>query len=249
MKNKVINITILVLLAVFILFRVNTALNQMNSDDQQPSQSIEEFPTVFTGVMPCADCPGIESTVLIEEESFTEWSHYQDRGDNLYQVDGNWSFSGDTLKLYRVEGELHKAFLYSKDQLQLLDRDLQSISSELEDQYSLTRSPEEESIRSRHAELRRNGINFLASGNEPFWSVHVNFESDLIYKTPEEEQTFSFSDVTESKEEDQTLYSNETLQLNVSSGYCRDSMSGFLFTHKVTLQINSRELSGCGRYL
>ncbi len=249
MSNKVVNITILVLLALFILFRVNTALKQMNSEDQQTSASIEDLPAVFSGVMPCADCPGIESTLVLKENSFEEWSHYLDQSNNLYQVDGTWTLSNDTLKLYRMEGELHKAFIYSREQIKLLDRDLHSINGDLEEHYKLDRSQEEESIRSRHSELREEGIDFLASGNEPFWSIHANFDDQLLYRTPESEKSFPFNQFEETVEDMKTIYSGDEMQFTISPEYCRDTMSGFLFTHRVEVQTNGQNLTGCGRYL
>ena len=239
----------MVLLTVFILFRINTALKQMSSDDKQVSQSIENLPAVFTDVLPCADCPGIESTLVLNENSFEEFSHYRNRGNNLYQVDGTWTLTGDTLKLYRVEGELHKAFLYSRDQIKLLDQDLQPITGDLEEYYTLDRSQEQESIRSQHSELREDGVDFLANGNEPFWSVHINFDGQLLYKTPGSEKPYPFSEFEEIVENQNTIYNADEMRITITPEYCRDSMSGFLFTHRVEIQTNGQNMTGCGRYL
>ena len=249
MNNKFINITILVLLTVFILFRINTALNQMNSDDEQVSQSIEDLPAVFSGVLPCADCPGIETVIVLNETGFEELSHYQERESNLYQAEGTWSLSGDTLKLYRSEDELYKAFIFSREQIKQLDQDLQPITGVLEENYVLDRSQEQESIRSRHSELQDEGINFLASGNEPFWSVHINFDGQLLYKTPGSETPYPFSEFEEIVENQSTIYSADKMQFTITAGYCRDTMSGFLFTHRVEIQTNGQNMTGCGRYL
>lgn len=247
MKNKIINITILVLLAIFILFRVNTALNQMNKGEEEPQ--IKNFPVVYSGITPCADCPGIDYTLVLEEERFIEWSHYIDRGENLFRQEGTWTLESDTLKLFRPEGDLHKGYLYDEQNLSMLDRDLQKISGDLEENYRITRSPEEESIRSRHAELRNEGVDFLASGNEPFWSVHLDFENELVFRTPETEESFPISIFTEETTDETTTYQNDELSISYTPAFCRDSMSGFLFTHKVTVNIEDRTLNGCGKYL
>jgi len=249
LNNKFINITILVLLTVFILFRINTALNQMNSDDEQVSQSIEDLPAVFSGVLPCADCPGIETVIVLNETGFEELSHYQERGNNLFQEEGTWSLSGDTLKLYRSEDELYKAFIFSRDQIKLMDQDLQPITGELEDYYTFDRSQEQESIRRSHSELREDGVDFLASGNEPFWSVHINFDGQLLYKTPGSETPYPFSEFEEIVENQNTIYNADEMRITITPEYCRDSMSGFLFTHRVEIQTNGQNMTGCGRYL
>ncbi|WP_069130907.1 copper resistance protein NlpE N-terminal domain-containing protein [Rhodohalobacter halophilus] len=247
MKNKIINITILVLLAVFILIRVHTALNQMNKGEE--TKLIEEFPVVYSGVIPCADCPGIDYTLVLEENRFTEWSHYIDRGNDLFRQEGNWTIHRDTLKLFRTEDDIHKAFLFSEDELTMLDRDLQLISGELEDSYRLSRSREEESIRKHHSELRKRGVDFLASGNEPFWSARIDHEEQITFSTPELEKHYPISSFTEEIQDETKTYSGEEFSLTYTPGFCRDSMSGFLFTHHVTVNYTDRTLTGCGKYL
>ena len=221
----------------------------MNSDDEQVSQSIEDLPAVFSGVLPCADCPGIETVIVLNETGFEELSHYQERESNLYQAEGTWSLSGDTLKLYRSEDELYKAFIFSREQIKQLDQDLQPITGVLEENYVLDRSQEQESIRSRHSELQDEGINFLASGNEHFWLVHINFDGQLLYKTPGSETPYPFSEFEEIVENQSTIYSADKMQITITAGYCRDTMSGFLFTHRVEIQTNGQNMTGCGRYL
>jgi len=248
-NNKVINITILVLLALFILFRVHTALNQMNKSESASEHQFDDFPVVFTGVTPCADCPGIDYTLVLEENRFTELSHYIDRGENLFRNEGTWTINSDTLKLFLTEEDIHKAFLFGDDSLTMLDRDLQKITGELEDNYTMDRAPEEESIRSNHSKLRDDGINFLASGNEPFWNVQIDFDESLTFKTPESETTFPISDFSEQLEEEQVTYQSDEFQISYSPGFCRDSMSGFLFTHIVTVQYDEQTYEGCGKTL
>ncbi len=239
------------MLAIFIAFRVNVALKHMNGE--APQQQIEELPAVFSGIMPCADCPGIEYTLFLQEYRFTELSYYQDRGDDLFDVRGTWELRNDTLRLYRQEGEIHKAFLYSRESLELLDRDLQRFSNDFEDAYQLTRAHEKESIQKNHDEHRKLGVDFLASGNEPFWHIRADLQGMLYYRTPESEIDFSSFDVDDETSRD-IVYRGEnehgTIQVSITPGYCRDSMSGFLFTHRVTVNTpENRTVNGCGRFL
>jgi uncharacterized membrane protein len=239
------------MLAIFIAFRVNVALKHMNSDP--PQQQIEDLPAVFTGVMPCADCPGIEYTLSLRENRFTELSYYLERGEELFEIRGNWELRNDTLKLFRDEGELHKAFLYSRESIELIDRDLQRIVSDFEDSYQITRAQEKESIQKNHDEHRSLGIDFLASGNEPFWHLRADLQGTLYFRTPETEIDFPSFEIEDEAGRDIIYRSEndtETIQVTITPGYCRDSMSGFLFTHRVTVETpDNRSVSGCGRFL
>lgn len=241
----------MLILAVFILFRINIALNQIKSEVQSPQ--LENLPAVFTGVMPCTDCPGIEYTLVLDENRFTEWSYYQERDDELYEVRGHWSLGNDTLKLYRDESEIHKTYLFSRDQIDMLDRDMQLITGENKEEYSFDRSPEEESIRQQHNELKSLGVEFVAGGNEPFWSIRINRDSLTTYRTPVDEISFPSYKMDE-LDNLRAMYRAEEddkrIEISVSPGYCRDSMSGVLFTHRVSVQLNEQQtMRGCGRYL
>lgn len=218
------------------------------SKSEENSQ-IENFPVVYSGVIPCADCPGIDYTLVLEENHFTEWSHYIDRSQNLFHQEGTWTLKSDTLKLYTPQGDINKTFLYDEQNLSMLDHNLQKINGELEGNYQLTRSPEEESIRSHHAELRNEGVDFIASGNEPFWNVQIYSNDKLIYKTPETERSFPISELSKEVNDETTTYRSDEFNLTYTPGFCRDSMSGFLFTHVITLNFAGRTLEGCGKNL
>lgn len=250
MNNKIINITILALLVLFISFRLTTACGEMDNREQvRESDPIEELPAVFTGMMPCADCPGIEMHLLIDEDGFTELSWYRDRSPEPFKTEGTWVLNSDTLSLYSSENELLKSYLFDGETVKLLDRNLQQVTGELSEMYILEKSPEEMSIRRRHDELRtEEGVRFLASGNEPFWNIRIDETDSLHYRTPETEWS------APSENEDSIIWRAEshtgTLVMTATQSWCRDTMSGFLFTHKVTVQAEELgELRGCGRFL
>lgn len=254
MNNKIINITIVSLLVLFISFRLTTACGEMNNRDQvQESDPIEELPAVFTGMLPCADCPGIEMHLLIEEEGYTELSWYRDRSPDPFMTEGNWALKNDTLSLYIDNNELLKVYLYDGETITLLDHNRQQVTGELSDMYTLEKSPEEMSIRRRHDELRtEEGVRFLASGNEPFWNIRIDETDSLHYRTPETE--WSAPSESTSENEDSIIWRAEsqpgTLVMTATQSWCRDTMSGFLFTHTVTVQAEELgELRGCGRFL
>lgn len=248
MGNKTVNIIIVVLLVLFISFRLSVACDELNRDRTPPadlseSEQIDNLPLSFTGTVPCDGCPDTEVHLHIEEDCFEllEW----DLSDDLPSEPkkGHWVLSGDTLTIYSTELEPHAQFLFSEDRVNPIDR------------YNGTRlylNADESSIRKRHAELREEGVDFLASGNEPFWNVQIRFGRSVTVRTPEDEWQ---AGRPQSEENDYlTFYrasdGSTDFEISIAEDFCRDSMSGFLFTHTVTLKIgDGTEMRGCGRFL
>jgi len=259
MNNKLLNILILLLLALFMSFRLFTACNQMEADmepQSEQSDPIDSLPSGYTGLIPCADCPGIEVYLLLEENNrFTELNWYRDRNPEPFVTDGTWHLRADTLTIYNSDLERLKTYLYGGDMITMLDGSMQRITGELSDVYVLERSQEQTSIRRQHRQLgQEQNIHFLASGNEPFWSIRVDFEDTLHYITPESEWGFPASRQNTDEEISiwTVLHENTTLTVTAEKSWCRDTMSGFLFTHEVQVEFDSdkeTEHRGCGRFL
>lgn len=251
--NKILNISLLLLLVIFISFRVTTACSEIERAGQNTPFS--DLPRTYTGTLPCADCPGNLYHFQIMEDSFIELSWYLDLDSGPAEETGSWDFRGDTLFAYRDQDqnkeEPYKVFLYEDDQLTLLDSDRQRITGDLAGQYILYRMESEESIRSRYAEFKEEGIDFIASGNEPFWSVRTDFEGSLLYITPED--TISASAPAVKEYTNAVTITAETgsdsVTVEAEKTYCMDTMSGFLFTHTVTAEVNGKTITGCGMYL
>jgi len=242
MNNKIVNITILLLIVLFISFRVSTACSEMNKTEQvRSSDPIENLPVTYSGVTPCADCPGIEYYLLIEEDGFKELKWYRDRSPEPFEQRGEWVLQGDTLTIYDENNEPLNRFLYNEDQLMMLSRQGEQITGELAEMHVIERSQGE-------------GVHFLASGNEPFWNIQINVDQEIRYRTPETEQFAPMPKQLTDADRENFEFSAElelaTLNVTVKKEYCRDTMSGFLFTHAVTIQLNGdREMKGCGRFL
>lgn len=98
---------------------------------------------VFTGTVPCADCPGIDTTLgLNADGSFTLREVYQDRGGQGQATDGTWTAEdgGKRIRLdpngKQLDDRLYR--IVSSDELEMLDSDGNAPDSDLD--YSLRRS-------------------------------------------------------------------------------------------------------------
>jgi|GEM_PF-780665 len=250
-------IIIVICLIGFISFRLYIAFNagsfSAGSDNKQESFDFPTgLPAVYTGTLPCASCPGINTHLLIDSTGFREVSEYIDEDGGPVATFGTWETSGTDSLFLNSDNERYKTYLIENDSLRMLDQSGNRIEGDLAENYLLTYSEMENQIRKRHAEFRADGYTFIASGNEPFWSVQVTNKEYVIYQTPQMRKSGSLEqrrfDVSSGTLE--ALFgSGETLQLSITDEFCRDSMSGFLFSRTVTLQYEGRVERGCGRFL
>ncbi|MEX0904588.1 MAG: copper resistance protein NlpE N-terminal domain-containing protein [Balneolaceae bacterium] len=248
--NKIINILLLLLLVIFISFRVTTACGELQKDEKA-EPAIPGLPKTYSGTLPCADCPGTGYFFQVQKDSFTELSWDTGRNPDPFEKTGSWELHGDTLFALQ-DGEFYKSFLYREHELVLLTTEQQQVTGDSAGYYRLERIMSEESIRARYAEFREEGIDFIASGNEPFWSVRINTEISLLYITPGDSIRAASPQVQET--DSSAIYTadtgSQTITLHAEEKYCVDSMSGFLFTHTVTAETGDPELlHGCGIYL
>jgi uncharacterized membrane protein len=249
--NKFANIAILVLLGIFISFRINVACNQLAQENEVITDADTELPALFTGVLPCASCPGIQYLLILKKDSFEEVSLYIDRNPGEFTETGTWNINRDTLRISDDSGRLLKSFLYRENELLLLDREENQAGSEHRDSYRLTRSPEFRSIYEQHQRLKEeDGIRLIASGNEPFWGIRIDNENELLFQAPDSSFTITVNKPAE--DGGLLIYQSEhdfgEFHLHIEKGVCLDSMSGYPFTHTVSLTLAGQSLNGCALF-
>lgn len=98
------------------------------------------------------------------------------------------------------------------------------------------------------------GADFMAKGNEPFWSLELSEEKGMRFKTPDgtEVRTPPVSpqrlmDVAASSYRYQEQ--DKALTVIIYDQECRDDMSGEKFSKKVEVIINEQRYTGCGTWL
>jgi uncharacterized lipoprotein YbaY/heat shock protein HslJ/uncharacterized lipoprotein NlpE involved in copper resistance len=106
------------------------------------------LPATFSGVTPCADCPGIEETLTLRSDGlFLLRRIYQDKSVNPFVEHGRWTVEGNKLTLRNASG----AQYYEKignDSLRKLDTSGNPIDTTAN--IDLTRTPQVEPISEAH---------------------------------------------------------------------------------------------------
>lgn len=121
------------------------AVSQAARQAPQP-EPLEAIPAAFSGTLPCADCPGIDTQLhLLPDGVFFLRQKYQDRENGVVDDIGRYMISSDRnqLSLHGEHGEREaplRFVIQGSDALRMLDRDGGHIESELN--YTLAREPQ-----------------------------------------------------------------------------------------------------------
>lgn len=103
---------------------------------------IKAFAGTYAGMLPCADCPGIDTTIAFTPEgTYTLSEAYQDADASSFLSKGSWSLRGDGKAVLldpEDKDEYDRSFtIVSPTELRALDRQGKPIEGTVE--YSLKR--------------------------------------------------------------------------------------------------------------
>jgi uncharacterized membrane protein/membrane-bound inhibitor of C-type lysozyme len=104
-----------------------------------------------------------------------------------------------------------------------------------------------------HAKL--NGVDFRALGNEPGWYMEISNKRDILLVTDYGQRTYRFPSSTIKSEPHSrmAIYSGSSddslIEVIIKGDPCRDSMSGEEFSATVSVVVDNRRYTGCGKAL
>lgn len=117
--NKFVNIAILVLLGVFISFRINVACNELskNKSSGDTFSALIDIPSTYHGTFNCTTCPETHIELSLNHDIYSETRQFSTRDFMPYTGMGKWQISGDTLTTYKDSGLTNLTFLIRPDSL------------------------------------------------------------------------------------------------------------------------------------
>lgn len=140
--------------ALLLLFLVSSCKEAIDSNVAAEAEAFGEMlPTadnsktsldwngVYKGVLPCADCDGIETTLTLNaDETYVITTLYIGKSDSVYNVSGTftWDETGNKIKLSGVTSAPGE-YQVGEGRLFQLDMDGQRISGDLADLYILAK--------------------------------------------------------------------------------------------------------------
>ncbi len=249
---------VLVFLSVILLLGGCKSSSQLYSDKQEVE--LKKFAGLWYGELPCADCESISYQLNINtDNTFSEHLIYNGKSKTPFVDEGSWELSsGNILKIKGKNSE--RMFLFSDNNLIMLDREGKQIASSFKDKYILSREKLEQDI-SLSGKLLEEGIDFIARGNEPFWSLNIDFDKAMRFTSLTEIAEFNTPAVEGVKAQDadvtryHAIVESGEMDVTIIADSCIDSMSGEKFSHTVFVRIKRgndkdfKEFKGCGKYL
>lgn len=131
--------------------------------DGHTSRNSLDWAGTYSGVLPCADCPGIETVLTLNSDgTYERTSRYIDEAVAPQTASGifTWGATGNTIAL-DTEGDVQEQYQVGENQLFRLDRNGNRITSELAAHYVLRKhvhDPAIEDKRWKLVELRGNPV-------------------------------------------------------------------------------------------
>jgi heat shock protein HslJ/uncharacterized membrane protein len=251
----------LLLMAVSVGLAMTVAILPVNS------QIPEGLAGKYGGYLPCADCPGIEYTLaLYRNGNYSESLFYTDRSVQAFVRSGAFTIDGEVVILDK-RGAGMKFFARHPRGLLMLDTNRNIITGDLSDRYILSRkvqyggAMQSTDTLMRMQEKMKQGIDFYASGSEPSWSLDIDFDKFMRFKSLTALPDLNTPAGKEAKAQDAdvTSYRARTedgmLIVTIFKGPCEDTLSGETFPLKVrvdakyTADTDYMQFEGCGRYM
>ena len=236
----------------------------MSQENQTLARSIQGK---YSGEIPCADCNAILYNLqLFPDLMYRSELVYRGKSDEKYISSGKYSVLQN--KVLKLENAPH-AMNYLKvrgDELLVLDKHGLVISGDLADLYILKPANHKQTMENKEGtpnfliDKFQRGIDFYASGNEPFWNLEMDFEGQIHFNTlngidfkcpPVEpvkvvdEEVMRYRAVTESGE----------ILIQITAGPCADTMADTSFDNTVTIDFKTAKetdftnFTGCGDYV
>ncbi len=218
------------------------------AEDSLASSPDDSLPLgAYQGIFPCKDCDGVQQTILFNaDKTFREEQMTWSKNEAPKLSEGYWQIKNDKIELIQKNKPVIN-FVKKRDTL--LAVEINGIPISNSSNYVLTKR--KLAINNPVWEKKKlEGIDFAAIGNEPFWSLDIDFKKSISFKLADWKKPVITAIVKPIMSKDSTIYklkSDTTLwTIIVYSQFCSDGMSDYLYQNKVNVKFNGILYKGCG---
>ncbi|MGN6214204.1 copper resistance protein NlpE N-terminal domain-containing protein [Parafilimonas sp.] len=143
MKNALIAVIIIICAACLYGCKSSSKATQNNNIPATGDNSMNalDWDGIYRGVLPCADCPGIETIIYLNRDlTYHIKTRYLSKPDNLQEDSGKfvWNNAGNTITLQGLSGRPSNYFV-GENTLTQLDMGGNKITGVLADKYILSK--------------------------------------------------------------------------------------------------------------
>lgn len=207
----------------------------------------EIYPLAYQGIFPCSGCEGIQQTILFNRDhTFAEEHVRMQKDPKPKKSFGNWVIKNNRIELTEendreITLELRGDTLYTVSIHDIIIKDPEKYK--LEKKKLAIENPV-------WIKKKSEGIDFVATGNEPFWSLEIRNGKDLTFKLADWEAPVVAPLESFNKTVDSTVYNLQThdkkWSVVIYSQFCSDGMSPLLYQYKVNILYDGTHYKGCG---
>lgn len=244
---------------IWILVLISVLLGACNNRDSTRTNNITPehlAGQTYSGIIPCADCEGILYELSLHgDQRFRERSVYIGESNRPFMDTGSYTIQDDTLLVLEGENKKPASFVIEDSVLVMLDQKGERITGSLAGRYVLDRErPSNSRKQKQWSDLRGQGVDFRATGNEPFWNIQIDFDKEMRFSVLDGDSIWM--PVPEMRQD--TASSARLLKVEAESGAvnvalyptgCMDTMSGEVFSHRVVVETGKKTFYGCGNYI
>jgi heat shock protein HslJ/uncharacterized lipoprotein NlpE involved in copper resistance len=224
-----------------------TACAPATEKSKQQTLTFAKVIGLYTGTIPCADCEGIYTRLeFIDSVTYIKESNYLGKSSRSFYDMGQWSIVNDSVISLTAQGNTQR-YWHDGYYLTMLDAEGKRIEGMLANNYKLTKGEPEG--KPDYAEQVRAGVDFVASGNEPFWNLELDFDKDLYFNTLEGDSIRTAMPTL--ADSDGTTFirikpGKDSVVIALASTGCVNSMSGAYSHFFVSVRKSEMEYTGCG---
>lgn len=143
MKNPIINAALIVFSALsFTACNTMKAPTEPVAEASQQAENSTDYDGIYRGILPCADCEGIKTTIYINRDStFKITENYLGKSENAVETSGtySWTKMGNAIVLISPNSSEKRRFSVAEKTLTQLDQSGNKITGNLASSYILSK--------------------------------------------------------------------------------------------------------------
>jgi len=143
--------TIILLCAISLFMGFNACKSKNSASEENPisiatlhsAQNSLDWAGSYMGVVPCADCPGIETRITLNKDgTYTMIRRYIDKDANAFETKGTfqWNEAGNAVILTDLRDKIITNYAVGENKLTQLDADGKVLSGNLANNYILAKA-------------------------------------------------------------------------------------------------------------
>jgi heat shock protein HslJ/uncharacterized lipoprotein NlpE involved in copper resistance len=179
MKNK--SLLLLALLTIISACNSNPKPAQNLEAKPDNSQTSLDWPGVYRGVLPCADCEGIETEIILNADlTYVVSSTYLGKNNNVIKENGNfkWDEAGAKITLENATSTATNQYLVGENMLFKLDAGGNRIEGDLKEKYQLKKVYFDNEIAEKYWKLLELNGNKIILGKNQDFAPHLTLKNE-----------------------------------------------------------------------